>query len=174
MKREQYVERTKTKYTITTSEVKEDADKYSWTETRSEICYGQKKFLRVDTALLFRTLAPASHSGAKIALFILSNVRYADNICYMTSKKMAQNVHLSQNAVDKALMELTAADFCRNAGHGEWMLNPAIAFGDYEQNRQDCMDAYLSLAGRKKKGAKNNVISESVTDSEEQSDSPFD
>ena len=151
----EYDEKTDTEYLY---EYKETVDKETGEIQRKrytrEIHYGQKPFVRVDKKLFYAVTKDLSKNALVLANFLMMEMDHKTNKCFMTGKQISGIMNIRQNAFDKAMQELQAADIVRNCQHGVWMVNPTLVFATYEKLRESFVDMYRGYPSYQQKQAK--------------------
>lgn len=120
--------------------------------SKQEIRYGQKHFIRVNTAALFMLSAGLGKNSYLLLTYFMNNVN-RENICHRTGSYIAKEISMNASTFDKATAELREHKLVVSAGHGEWMLNPTVGVSceeEYREILQDTFDSFLKPKLRKR------------------------
>lgn len=115
-----------------------------------------KKYIRVFTGAFALATRALDKNACDALVYIMDKVSFSTNVASVSYSKMEKYLGISNKSVNRIFQVLQEKDLIRMVERGQWMLNPSLGAGCYEQayERLVCefnsLESYAAKQKRKK------------------------
>lgn len=125
----------------------------------------QRKYVRCFTEELRIALKSLDKNSADALMYIIDKASRASNVAAVTYKKLESYLGITNQSVNRIMQLLQEKDLIRMVERGQWMYNPKLGVGCYDDYVPQLNAEYYSLPeyARKKNSKKQNGVDQNVS-----------
>jgi hypothetical protein len=116
----------------------------------------QKRYVRVFIGELSAAFHALTKNQGDALMYIINKASRADNIAPVSYRKLEAYLGVSNQAVAEIMKVLQEKDYVRMVERGQWMYNPSLGVGCYDDSIPELFAMYSSLETYKVRQRKNN------------------